>query len=494
MNPREAEERLGAYVAGRLGPADTAAFETVMERDPALRRTVANHRFLRDRLSRLRDRVNPDPALLAAAPAPAPSKKKKKKKEKDRPAPTGAGERPLPFTLLAIGLVIVVAGVGGMVFFLGDGAPEPAEAPATGTTKQVPAGRDEQPEAREVVRKPTTDPAKPSEPKTPVRPTAVKPGVEMLIPRLLLDPSQARLEGIWAALAERPERASAIYSRIPMVKKEDQKVTLILALATANREPEVRHRLLTLLESDGSASIRRAAAAALGHVPGKGHPRVEAARRLSVRAGLIEDAELRQQLLAAAATERDPAVVGTLIRLLGPSRSRDATIDDLLFELAHSPDASLRAAAIDGLRAGADGNVAMLERLIEDDKIPVGDRARLVPTYVEGANGEVSLERLFRLIDGGADKEIRAAAVRVLTVVGTQAAVSKAILVLRNTSLDRVIRLAAAGVLAASPLKDAVRALEGVAGSEADEAVRGAVEELLRARGLKSAEDDGKKR
>jgi len=278
------------------------------------------------------------------------------------------------------------------------------------------------------------------------------------------------------------------------VKNENQRIALILALAPANGDGEVRHRLQTLMKGDGSAAVRRAAAAALGHVPGKDQGRVAANRRFSVRAGVIEDSDLRGQLLDAAAAERDPAVVGTLIRLLGPSRVLDATIEDRLVELAHSPDASLRAAAIDGLRAGSGGGGSVLDRLIADEKIPAADRAKLVPAWARGANGEIDVARVYRLIDGTGDKQVRAAAVRALSGINGQAVVSKVIGLARDTVQDREIRLAALGVLAAAALKDAGRALEGLAETEADATIRNAAKELLRARKPDPEVKDEKKR
>ena len=219
MNPAEAQEKLFPYVEGRTGPADTEAFETAMERDPALRRAVTNVRFLRDRLSRLRDRVKPDPALLDIAP-PTPEKRPEKARQETEPA--GGRERPIPTSLLAAGLVIVLGGVGLLVFLAGDGKPEPDGESATETVKREPGGA--RPAKTDVPLPPVAEPARIPDPERPARPTAVKPSVEMLIPRLLLEPSQARLEAVWAALAERPDRASAIYSRIPTAKNEGQRI------------------------------------------------------------------------------------------------------------------------------------------------------------------------------------------------------------------------------------------------------------------------------
>ena len=489
MNPAEAGEKLFAFVSGRLGPADRAAFATAMERDPALRRSVANLRLLRDRLSRLRDRVDPDPTLLTAAPeAPAAKKSKGEKAE-----PVGPRERPIPVSLLVVGLVIVLAGVGLLVFLGGDGEPDPAEQAAAKTARREP--EEKKPKAPDEKRPLIPEPVKTDEPRRPVRPTAVKPGVEMLLPGLIQNPSQARLEAIWAALGEKPERASAIYSRIPSAKKEGPRIALILALAPANADPEVRHRLLALLRSDGSPTIRAVAAGALGHVAGADHPKVAVARQFSVRAGIIEDAELRGQLLDAVAAERNPAVVGTLIRLLGPSRARDGTIEDRLVELAHSPEPSLRSAAIDGLRAGSGGSPAVLEKLIDDEKIPVADRARLVAPWALAGRKEPDPEKLYRLIDGVAPTAIRAAAVQALGDVPGQNVVSRVIGIARDTAQDREVRLAALRVLASTPLKDAGRALEGIADTETeDEAIRNAAAELLRARNPKTVEKDEKER
>jgi len=202
VNPAEAQEKLFPYVEGRTGPADTDAFETVMERDASLRRAVANVRFLRDRLSRLRDRVKPDPALLDIAP---PTPEKKPENVGEAAEPTGGRERPIPTSLLAAGLVIVLGGVGLLVFLAGNGKPEPNGESATKTVNREPGVA--RPAKTDVPRPPVSEPARPPGPERPVRPTAVKPSVEMLIPRLLLEPSQARLEAVWAALTERRGRA-----------------------------------------------------------------------------------------------------------------------------------------------------------------------------------------------------------------------------------------------------------------------------------------------
>ncbi|MEN8149499.1 MAG: hypothetical protein ABFS86_06730, partial [Planctomycetota bacterium] len=415
-----------------------------------------------DRLRRFAGVVQPDAELLGAPPPP-----------------TEPAARSLPASKLALGLVVVLAGLGLLVLLSDGDAPvieeDPVEigaAPVPDEPETKPPSVPTQPE--------TAEPKKAPGPVKPVRPTAVKPGVAMLLPSLLTAPSQIRLERVWAALEENPRQASAILTRLPNVTKEGHRIALLLALAGANGDSVVRDRLFGELRESGSAAVRRAAGAALGHVPGKDHAEVKATRTLSVRAGVIEDESLRTRLLEAAAAERDPAVLGTLIRVLGPSRARDRAIDERLYELARSPSAGLRQAAIDGLRAGNEGDNRVVGRLIEDPAIPAADRAKLVEAYARHEDPGETLGRLSGLIDRAEEPEIRAAAVRALRPLKTEGAHRKALAVLANAGNDRRVRLAALGVVAAEGSGESRRTLRGISEGDGDEAVRTAAKELLR--------------
>ena len=430
----------------------------------------ANLRFLSDRLARLADVVEPDASKLEA---PGKSVKRKPDPEPD------SISRPLPAAKLALGLVVVLCGIGAMVFFAGDGGTPVEEGPRAEEVADVRTPDEEEPDLLPV-RSETPETARPTAENRPVRPTAVKPGVAMLLPSLLTKPSQIRLERVWTALEENPRQASAILLRLPDVEDDELRIALLLALAGANGESDVREKLLAELQGSGSPAVRGAAAAALGHAPGEDHLPVKAARGLSVKAGVIEDETLRAKLIASASTERDPGVLGTLIRLLGPSRGRDREIDERLFELARSPSAGLRQAAIDGLRAGREGDQRVLGRLIEDAEIPAEDRAKLVATYARHEDSSEALARLTGLIDRAEAVDIRVAAVAALRPLKTEEARRKARAVLEDTSNDRRIRIAALGVIADEGSEAGLKALREFAAGDDDGAVKAAAKELIR--------------
>jgi hypothetical protein len=484
MKGREAKERLIAFAAGELPPADRTAIDDLLVSDEKFRReasgTLGNCRLMADRLGRLRALVEVDTAVLDEAPGPEP---------KTESRTEAASPKPL---ILAIAAAVVAAGVGGWFLFRDDG--EKADGvPGTAATVREEIGTDP---ADGPVGKPTAtdepETARPEvetdTPKVP-RPVTVKPGVAMLLPRLIRNPNQANLERIWAALREKPESASSVTSRIPGVTDEKKRAALVLVLAALNDDRTARATLGEILRTDSSALVRRAAAAALGHVPSKDGVKIPATGRLSVRAGKITDAAQRESLLHAAGEERDPAVVAVLVRMLGPSQPEDPGITDRLLELTRSKDADLRRAAISAVTAGA--KVEVIQDLVNDTAIPVKDRVPLVAGLARtDRHSQSGLMRLQRLIDGAAEKEIRIAAVEALPSVIVKGWPPIAIRVLGNTGEERDVRLAALGVVEKlGDDKSAVAAIKAAEG-DSDEAIRAAAREIVRARARKSEKKD----
>jgi hypothetical protein len=479
VNPKEAEERLFDYVADRLGPVHRDEVRDILERDPALSRTAANLAFARNRLVLLDGLADLDAAILEEAP-PEPAKSAR---PEDAGSAPEAKKQP-PWPVFAAGLLVVVVGIGALILLSGPSGPraEKKERPKVRASVPPKTDRPSRP-----VRQPEDDvrPSPPEErPDRPVRPTAVKPGVEMLLPRYMKSPSQAVLERVWEALSEKPSGAAGIRLRIGSLPDGKNKVLLVLALAAANDDFEVRNLLATLLRTASSPDLRRAAAGSLGHVPGKESVAVAATDRLSVKAGRIDEPERRRILLDAAAAERDPEVLGTLVRLVAPSRELDESIGDRLFELARSENADLRRAAIDGLRSGKSDDVRVLKTLIADTAIPARERALLVPAAVDG------LPFLQNLIDGSSELEIRVAAAGALSKLPYKGVRDVEAGIFENPDYPREVRLAALNSLAASSQARAKQLATKAAESDADEEIQKAAKELLRAWNPKPAEGE----
>lgn len=472
MRGREARERLIAFASGELPPADRQAIDDLIVSDEAFRKEASgplgNCRLLADRLGRLSGLVEVDPSVLEAAPEPVP---------KPEPRTATALSKPL---LTGIVAAVLAAGVGGWFLLKGDGEPPPdvagTEAAVREETEQEP---DRDPPPEQVERPEEKQPEPEPEDKTGPRHVTVKPGVAMLLPRLIRSPSQAGLERVWAALREKPQSVSIVTTRIPTVTEERKRAALVLVLAALNDDRSVRADLKEILRTDSSPLVRRAAAGALGHVRDKDAEMVRATTRLSVRAGKLTDVEQRQSLLHAAGEERDPAVIAVLIRMLGPSQSEDRGITERLLELTRSKDAGLRQAAIASVASGA--RTEVIEDLVNDAAIPARDRAPLVVGLAKG--GADGIARLQRLIESSTDKEIRVAAVQALPKVVIKGWFPVVVKVFRNTREDRDVRLAALGVIeAAGADKRALAAIREAAEGDADPAVREAAKEIVRAR------------
>jgi HEAT repeat protein len=478
MRGREAKERLIAFASGELPPADRRAIDDLIVNDERFRQeasgTLGNCRLLADRLGRLSGLFEVDPAVLEAAPEPEP-------KKEARPAAA-----PPKALLLGIAAAVLAAGVGGWFLFKGDGEPPADVAGTAAAVREEPEKEpDREPPPEKVDRPEWKEPESEPETKREPRPVTVKPGVAMLLPRLIRSPSQAGLERAWAALREKPQSVSIVTTRIPTVADETKRAALVLVLAALNDERGVRADLAEILRTDSSPMVRRAAAGALGHVRGNYVETVRATTRLSVRAGKLTDAEQRQSLVHAAGEERDPTVIAVLILMLGPSQSEDRGITERLLELTRSPNADLRRAAIASVASGA--RTEVVEDLVNDTAIPAKDRAPLVAMMVQRRlAGVVQLQRL---IESSREEEIRVAAVEALPLIVVKGWIPVAIGVLENTRETRAVRLAALGVVGARSDKRCVAAIRKAAEADVDESVRAAAKEMLRAKAPKKKED-----
>lgn len=482
----QAKERMLAFVEGQVPHSEAAEIEEHLAECDGCRKEAdllrENVDFLRSRLARLQDAVHPDLSFLAAAPAPAPAK--------PEPAPAAPREkRPfrIPIAVPVTGLVLLLGAAAWFGLRGGgdDGARE--EADATARRPEAPVAPDASSRPSTPVRN-DSGPAPARPPRNPTRPTpespppvVVRSQVVQLLPALLQSPSDRALTLVWRALEEDPSQAKLVLGALDRAPDERSRALVTLALAGAANDPVVRERLLGILQGDSSPGVRVAAAAALGRSAGNPSGVVPAVGGLGVPVGPVRDADLRASLLAAAEAERDPAALGKLVRILGPSQSEDATITRRFVELARGGDESIRDEAIEAIRIGRPRDPAPVAELVFDSSLPEEARAKLVPAVVLAAPEQDAVARARDVVSRAPEPAVKAAAVRALAERPPEETFAFAAELL-GSAADAGVRTEALARVAESRTEAALRAIEAVADSDSDpglrEAARAAADRL----------------
>jgi len=299
----------------------------------------------------------------------------------------------------------------------------------------------------------------------------------MLLPQLEKDPSQLKLEKLWAAAKGEDGAAGKILAALSSAKGERERAVLTLALAGVGGDPEVRSRLAGLLATDASPRVRAAAAAALGHVPG-GEQRVVVGDGLSVMAGAIEEEERRRNLVNSASSERDVSVLAVLIGILAPSQALDPDITARLVELTRFDEPQIQRAALESLRFARPRSVSEVMILVEDERLPMEARTRLLK-LVPGIDREEGARALVGYLEQASDDAMKVAVLETLAADPSEETVAAATGILRSGE-SAPVRLAALAIVTAKPKEETRAVLEEIA-EDADEAVREAARTALKA-------------
>lgn len=470
MNCREVGTRIQALADDQIGPADRRAVEEHLTGCPkcaqAAREARQNVTFLIDRLAHLRGAGRIDLSNLVA-PAPAPTR--------SVTGATGESKR-RPLLLIAIAVLIVLAVVAFFVFRGGEdekltdlgratnaaerdrpkrtAAPPPASV-APETTAQP---------AADIPREPTGDTSRP--PKT----TAPVPiSVAAMLPVLKRRPTQRNLERAWAALAADPNYSTRLITRIGSTEGASFRTVLVLVLGADNRTPQTRAELFRILGEDGAPQVRAAAAASLARSAGEEAELIPVLDGLlAVPVGAIDHRPTLKQLLAAAEAERDPAVVATLIRAVGPSEGPEGAISARLVELAYSESEVVRDAALKALIASPPSDSQVLLRMIEDPSLPIESRAELVHGL---SQGRAAVNQLSAIIRTSGEVPVQVAAVEALGTCWDKYARIE-ILETLHSAATPAVRRAAISVLASNPTPGSVKVLKQIARNDPDRGIR----------------------
>jgi len=344
------------------------------------------------------------------------------------------------------------------------------------------------PEPRRPKAKPETEPQTPTEaPSAPAEEPTYQPktrtpariGIAAMLPVLKNRPTQRNLERAWAALAANTGYSPRLIDRIEGTEDVAFRALLVLVLGADNRAADSRDALFKALAEDGAPQVRTAAAAALARSTADQTEMIPVRNGLAVPVGRIHDQDALKKLLVAAEAERDPAVVATLIRAVGPSEGPDGAISSRLVELARSESEVVRDAALQALRASPPADSRILLRLIEDKSLPIESRAELVPGLSRGREAVTNLSSIIR---GAEEVPLKVAAVGALGHCWDKYARIEVMETLRSAR-EPEVRRAAIGVLAAAPgwpsLETVVKLFEQVAAGDADPGTRLDAKEAL---------------
>ncbi|MHC4473797.1 MAG: hypothetical protein ACYS99_22910, partial [Planctomycetota bacterium] len=288
-----------------------------------------------------------------------------------------------------------------------------------------------------------------------------------------------RLEKVWDASAKEEGVARRFLTALDSAKTEKERVVLTLTLAGVLDDPAARERLGSLLQNDGSARVRAAAAAALGRVSG-GKTRISLAGGFGTKCGVIDDEERRRLLLDAASSERDADVLAVLIHAIGPSQAVDASITPRLLELASlEAPRRIQRAALASLSHAKFESVRDVMFLVEDSRLSVDARSRLVE-MVPKTDREEGTRALVGYLETTDEEGMKVAVLTTLARNPTDEAVAAATRILRSEA-ESAVRLGALALVAAKPTQDAKKLVKELAKGDEDGAVRAAAKAALAA-------------
>jgi HEAT repeat protein len=293
-------------------------------------------------------------------------------------------------------------------------------------------------------------------------------GIAALLPVLTNRPGQANLDRAWSALASEPTYAPRLIARIQNTEDSATRAILVLVLGADNGTAETRTELFRILAEDGAPEVRTAAAAATAWSAGDDPRRIPVLHGLQIPVGPIQDPGAVQSILAAAEVERDPAVLASLIRAVGPSEGPDGAISTRLAELAHSESEVVRDAALAALRDSPPADTRLLLRLIEDESLPLPARAELIRGLAGRRSAVTDLSGIIR---GAEEVALKVAAVAALSDCWDKYARIEVLETLRSSSVPEV-RRAAVGVLSNAPSADTLEVLNRVAAEDDDPGTR----------------------
>jgi len=471
VNCREVGTRLQALADDQIGPVHRREVEEHLKGCTqcavAAREARQNVSFLVERLAHLRNAVQTDLSGLQAPAVTPPRSGAEVTKPRSR----------VPLLIGAIVVVIALAAAAYLLLTTGSGTEKPTDqgraVPAETDRRRKTAPRPGRSTDTPKKETPRVDPADsgPDERRRehPRKIGAPPPlGIAAMLPVLMNRPTQGNLERTWTALARNPGYTPRLLHRIENADDAGTRAILVMVLGADNRAEDTRAALFRLLAEDGAPEVRTAAGAAVAWSADASGQKIPTIRGLVVPIGPIEDQTSLKRLLAAAESERDPVVVATLIRAVGPSEGPEGEISSRLVELARSESEVVRDAALAALRASPPADSRILLRLIEDTSLPVASRAELIFGL---AGSREAVTHLSTIIRGAEEVPLRVAAVGALSECWDKYARIELLETLRSSTLPEV-RRAAVGVLSTEPSRASLEVLMKVAKEDDDLGIR----------------------
>ncbi len=471
MNCREVGSRLQALADDQIGPAHRRAVEEHLEGcarcAEAAREARQNVSFLVERLAHLRKAIQTDLSGLQA-PAISPPRNNTEVTEP---------RSKVPLVIIAVAVLITLAAAAFFLLNDDNGVEEP-----TDQGRITPTETGERPKRDQRPEQPTRTTREPPRAVDPSDSTTVAPGpgipgktgqpaplgIAAMLPVLRNRPTQGNLERAWEALARNPGYTPRLLARIENAEDTMTRAVLVLVLGADHRSEDARATLFRLLAEDGAPEVRTAAGAAMAWSAEATGQKIPTIRGLMVPVGPIEDRASLKKLLVAAEAERDPTVVATLIRAVGPSEGPGGEISSRLVELARSESVVVRDAALAALSASPPADSRIILRLIEDTSLPVASRAALVHGLAGSRDAVAHLSRIIRRAE---EVPLQVAAVDALKECWDRYARIELLETLRSSTAPEV-RRAAVGVLSFDPSKASLEALQRAARDDDDPGTR----------------------